>query len=231
MSENSLDAACSRFRTSLSLQDLYATDSMRRSGSPPRLRFAGQTSVGPAPPLWSKRQHGSGNPGLPPLHDHTDFHINMGGPNTPRLIEMCRDIYWRLTLTAVHGYRSSNVGIQAGWGIHMSRSVAYETVLRVLGVLLIAAGILKGHQLLTEPVVNRDLWAYRPLLIFQVEFELTLGVWLLSAVFSRLAWLMALACFAVFSSVTCYKALAGMASCGCFGKEVKQCQVHTNRKI
>jgi hypothetical protein len=104
----------------------------------------------------------------------------------------------------------------------MTRSAAYGTLLRALGVLLVMASILKGHQLMTEPVAGRDMWSYRPFLIFQVEFELALGIWLLSAVFRRLAWLIALVCFAVFSSVTCYKALAGMASCGCFGK------VHVN---
>ena len=100
----------------------------------------------------------------------------------------------------------------------MSKSITYETVLRALGVLLIAAGILKGHQLLTEPVAGVDIWSYRPFLILQVECELALGVWLLSPVFRRLAWLAALVCFAVFSGVTCYKALTGMTSCGCFGK-------------
>lgn len=104
------------------------------------------------------------------------------------------------------------------WEVRMTRSATYETLLRALGVLLIMASILKGHQLMTEPVASRDIWSYRPFLILQVEFELALGIWLLSAVFGRLAWLMALVCFVVFSSVTCYKALTGMASCGCFGK-------------
>lgn len=75
----------------------------------------------------------------------------------------------------------------------------------------------KGHELLTVPVANKDLWTWRPFLIFQVEFELALGIWLLSGVFKRLAWLGALACFSLFCSVTLYKALVGAASCGCFG--------------
>ncbi len=55
-------------------------------------------------------------------------------------------------------------------------------------------------------------------LIFQVEFELALGIWLLSGLFRRAAWLAALGCFGLFCGVTLYKALAGFDSCGCFGR-------------
>lgn len=97
-----------------------------------------------------------------------------------------------------------------------SRSIS-PMVLKVLGLILLAAALLKGYQLLTEPVANRDLWSYRPFLVVQVEGELTLGLWLLSGLFPRPAWLTALACFSFFSLVTFYKGLTGAASCGCFG--------------
>ena len=90
-------------------------------------------------------------------------------------------------------------------------------VLKALGTLLIVAAALKGHQLLTEPLANKDIWSYRPVLILLVECELALGLWLLSGLFPRLAWLTALACFSFFCVVTLYKALTGAASCGCFG--------------
>jgi hypothetical protein len=45
---------------------------------------------------------------------------------------------------------------------------ASDTVLKLLGVLLFAAAVLKGWQLLTEPVSNNDIWSYRPFLILQV---------------------------------------------------------------
>jgi thiol-disulfide isomerase/thioredoxin len=50
-----------------------------------------------------------------------------------------------------------------------------------------------------------------------VEFELAMGIWLLSGVFKRLAWLAGLLCFGLFCCVTLYKGLTGAASCGCFG--------------
>jgi len=99
----------------------------------------------------------------------------------------------------------------------MRRFSASDIVLKVVGLLLVTAAVLKGHELLTVPLANKDLWSWRPFLIFQVEFELALGIWLLSGLFKRLAWLAALTCFGLFSAVTLYKGLIGAASCGCFG--------------
>ncbi len=104
----------------------------------------------------------------------------------------------------------------------MLRSTTCEIILKALGVLLIVAALLKGHQLMTEPVVDRNIWSYRPFLIFQVESELALGIWLSSKLFGRIAWFVAVLCFGLFCCVTFYKALTGTASCGCFGK------VHVN---
>ena len=49
----------------------------------------------------------------------------------------------------------------------MRQSSASDVVLKVLGLLLLTAAALKGHELLTAPVANRDLWSWRPFLIFQ----------------------------------------------------------------
>lgn len=99
---------------------------------------------------------------------------------------------------------------------------ASDIVLRLLGVLLLVAAVLKGWQLMTEPVANNSIWTMRWFLILQVEAELFLGVWLLSGLFRKLAWLVGLGCFAMFSVVTLYKGINGAASCGCFGS------VHVN---
>jgi thiol-disulfide isomerase/thioredoxin len=99
----------------------------------------------------------------------------------------------------------------------MKRPSASDIVLKVLGILLLVAAVLKGHELLTVPVANTDLWSWRPFLIFQVECELALGIWLVSGLLKRLAWLGALGCFSLFCCVTLYKGLTGAASCGCFG--------------
>jgi hypothetical protein len=49
----------------------------------------------------------------------------------------------------------------------MRQSSASDIVLKALGLLLLTAAALKGHELLTAPVTNRDLRSWRPLLIFQ----------------------------------------------------------------
>lgn len=94
---------------------------------------------------------------------------------------------------------------------------ASDIVLKLLGILLLTAAVLKGWQLLTEPVANNDIWSYRPFLILTVEFEIALAIWLLSGLFKKAAWLATLTCFTLFSFITLYKALSGAVSCGCFG--------------
>ncbi|NIU14382.1 MAG: hypothetical protein GWN76_10340 [candidate division Zixibacteria bacterium] len=89
--------------------------------------------------------------------------------------------------------------------------------MKTLAALLIVAGVLKGWQLLTEPVANNSIWTWRPFMVLQVDIELALGIWLLSGLFKKAAWLTALLCFSAFSLITLYKGLSGAESCGCFG--------------
>jgi len=99
---------------------------------------------------------------------------------------------------------------------------ASNIVVKILAIVLLTAAVLKGWQLLTEPVANNDIWSYRPFLILTVELELALGIWLLSGLFKKATWLVTLLCFSLFSAITFYKALTGAESCGCFGS------VHVN---
>lgn len=92
-----------------------------------------------------------------------------------------------------------------------------NVIMKLIGIILITAAILKGYQLLTEPTVEVTIWSQRWFLILQVEFELFLGIWLVSGIMKRAAWLAALSCFVLFSGVTLYKGITGADSCGCFG--------------
>jgi len=98
------------------------------------------------------------------------------------------------------------------------RIEVYDTVRIVLGLLLLTAAGLKGYQLATSPTPGTHLLNTRWFLILTVEYELLLGIWLLSGWRRRDAWRIALFSFAVFACVTLYKALSGEASCGCFGQ-------------
>ena len=99
-----------------------------------------------------------------------------------------------------------------------------------LGLLLLTAAMLKGHQLATSPAANKDIFTFLPAwvvpggqlarwsLMLQVELELVFAIWLLSGLHKRLAWAAAMLCFVLFCGVTLYKGLSGEVSCGCFGK-------------
>jgi hypothetical protein len=100
--------------------------------------------------------------------------------------------------------------------------LASNILLKALGILLLTAAILKGWQLMNEPVANNSIWSNRWFLILTVEFELALSIWLFSGLFKKAAWLAALSCFSFFSIITLYKGITGAASCGCFGS------VHVN---
>ena len=99
-----------------------------------------------------------------------------------------------------------------------SHTTGFDVVRILLALILLVTAVLKAHQLATEPVANKDIFSYRWSLILQVEFEILLGLWLLSGLHKRLVWVIATACFSFFSCITLYKALSGEASCGCFGK-------------
>lgn len=94
---------------------------------------------------------------------------------------------------------------------------AHTVVLKIIGFVLLVAAFLKGYELLTRPVAESSIWTSRWFLIAQVEWELLLGIWLLSGLYRRVAWLVGLVCFSMFSLVTLYKGLSGAESCGCFG--------------
>lgn len=88
--------------------------------------------------------------------------------------------------------------------------------LAVGGVLLVAAS-LKGRQLAAEPTYSSGVIDSRPLQIAVVEFELALGIWLLSRLHARLAKTIALGCFCAFACTSFARGIMGKASCGCFG--------------
>ncbi|MGO9110686.1 MAG: MauE/DoxX family redox-associated membrane protein [Thermoguttaceae bacterium] len=94
----------------------------------------------------------------------------------------------------------------------------YDVVRIASALLLLVAATLKAYQLATEPVLGTGILESRWFLMATVQFELLLGVWLLSGLLPRLTWLAALACFSAFACVSLYKALSGYTTCGCFGK-------------
>ena len=94
----------------------------------------------------------------------------------------------------------------------------YDVVRIILGLVLLTAAALKGYQLATEPTLEKGLLTSRWFLILEVEFEIAFGLLLLSGLYRRLTWVVAIACFSIFSLVTFDKGISGEATCGCFGE-------------
>jgi uncharacterized membrane protein YphA (DoxX/SURF4 family) len=62
-------------------------------------------------------------------------------------------------------------------------------ILRLVGALLLITAGLKGYQAVTEPMAGDNIWTNRNFLILTVELELAMGIWLVSGLFKKLAWL------------------------------------------
>jgi len=88
----------------------------------------------------------------------------------------------------------------------------------IFGLVLLAAGGLKGYELATEPTAEKYLWTSRWFLIGLVYYQLALGLWLLGGYRPALVRIAALVTFGAFSVFALVLALSGETSCGCFGK-------------
>ena len=82
---------------------------------------------------------------------------------------------------------------------------------------MIIASILKIHELLTVPIISEGFWESWEFFLIQIPLELGLGIWLVSGLFRKAAWLIGLIAFAGFIGVTLQKGIIGAESCGCFG--------------
>jgi len=86
-----------------------------------------------------------------------------------------------------------------------------------LGLVVLAAALLKGLSVMTEPAIGRGLIASRWFLAGTAELELCLGLWLLGGLAAERARLAALVSFTAFLVVSLARAGSGESSCGCFG--------------
>ena len=106
-----------------------------------------------------------------------------------------------------------------------------KIIMTLVGLLLITAAVLKAHQILTTVIpdfeeIRQKYTGFeffmralecREMMIFHVPLEIGLGIWMISGLFRRAGWMLAIATFIFFSFVTAYKAVNGYADCGCFG--------------
>jgi hypothetical protein len=108
----------------------------------------------------------------------------------------------------------------------MRALVAYPVIARILGGVVIAAGALKGYQLVTDPGSPASQGLPASLAVVEIEVEFFLGLWLASGWRPGQSRKAALLLFAVFAAVALGKAVLGEATCGCFGRlEVRPGQI------
>lgn len=86
------------------------------------------------------------------------------------------------------------------------------------GCLLVAAGLLKGHDLLSSGDATADLGLPRSAVALIAETEVALGAWLLSGRRAAASWLAGLTFFTVAAGASVLFALQGRPSCCCFGR-------------
>src|SRR5947209_6362476 len=102
-------------------------------------------------------------------------------------------------------------------GVSFRRS-GHSAVSGLLGLLLIAAAVLKAHEQAGAWAAASDFSAGRWLSLGALGVELVLGFWLLTGLYPRLARWLAGTAFVVFLAVSLTRAAAGETSCGCFGR-------------
>lgn len=98
-------------------------------------------------------------------------------------------------------------------------------IMFLAGLLLAAAALLKFHETLTVYIPSwreEGIWESYEFFLLQIPLEFGLGIWMLSGVFRKAAWIAGTLCYFGFIFVTLGKALLGYESCGCFG------QIHVN---
>jgi hypothetical protein len=98
------------------------------------------------------------------------------------------------------------------------RRIGTDVVRIAVGLLLFTAATLKVYELATAPIAGTGWLNNRWFLIAVVEGELFFSAWLLSGLWPRWSWRVALFYFLVFVAISGYKTLGGEATCGCFGR-------------
>lgn len=98
-----------------------------------------------------------------------------------------------------------------------------KIIMTLAGLLLIVAAILKFHELLTVCIPSwrtnpLGFWESYEFFLIQIPLEFALGVWMVSGLFRKAAWIAGTLAFFGFIFVTIFKIVTGAESCGCFGQ-------------
>lgn len=96
--------------------------------------------------------------------------------------------------------------------------MCYRVISRLVGLLLLVAAGLKLSGFNVDPVVRSGQLNASWVQLVLIQFEILLGIWLLSGWKQAGSWLATVITFTGFAAYSLYAALIGQTSCGCFGK-------------
>lgn len=99
-----------------------------------------------------------------------------------------------------------------------SHTAAFIALRGVAGALLLAAAVLKAHQLLTGPALGAYWWDARPWQALAISGEVLLAGWMWSGLVPSITRRLGASIFGIFGAIALVKAMGGEASCGCFGR-------------
>ncbi len=94
--------------------------------------------------------------------------------------------------------------------------MGFAVVSRLLGLILLSAGLLKAYDLVALGSFAVLSWN-DDLPILAALGEILFGSWMIVGLWPRVSWWLAVGCFLVFLGVSLDRGLAGASSCGCFG--------------
>ena len=93
-----------------------------------------------------------------------------------------------------------------------------SAIIRVgLGILLLAAAGLKVYGLGVSAMPAVGWFSQSWVQLAAAEWELVLGLWLISGAYPKASWFAAIGTFLTFAGVSAYLGFSGAASCGCLG--------------
>ena len=86
-----------------------------------------------------------------------------------------------------------------------------------IGLLLIVAAGLKLYGLGVSAMASVGWFAQPWIQLAAAEWELVLGLWLISSAYPKASWFAAIGTFLAFAGVSASLGINGVASCGCLG--------------
>jgi hypothetical protein len=100
----------------------------------------------------------------------------------------------------------------------MLQLLRYSWISRCVGILLLAAAALKLQGFRVDAVPSLGILSNPEIKVGLIEFEIFLGLWLLSGKARIGSWLTTIVAFGIFAVASAYQGWIGQASCGCFGR-------------